>query len=176
MESLTHNSIIVQIPLLHGHVNNRLEQVLSVFNQSNASKGNPQTIAINDDAYMGDPDMEYILKRLLSAASNPEVRQEMNVEDEFFKAIEDRDTAIMVRDRKIDEQDRKIDEQDRKIDEQDRKIDEQDRKIDEQDRKIDEQKRMLQNAIEGLRKPVIRSPLPTIMLPTFKSPWIRQAS
>ena len=82
--------------------------------------------------------MEYILKRLLSAASNPEVRQEMNVEDEFFKAIEDRDTAIMVRDRKIDEQDRKIDEQDRKIDEQ--------------DRKIDEQKRMLQNAIEGLRK------------------------
>ena len=152
VESLTHNSIIVQIPLLHGHVNNRLEQVLSVFNQSNASKGNPQTIAINDDAYMGDPDMEYILKRLLSAASNPEVRQEMNVEDEFFKAIEDRDTAIMVRDRKIDEQDRKIDEQDRKIDEQDRKIDEQDRKIDEQDRKIDEQKRMLQNAIEGLRK------------------------
>ena len=138
VESLTHNSIIVQIPLLHGHVNNRLEQVLSVFNQSNASKGNPQTIAINDDAYMGDPDMEYILKRLLSAASNPEVRQEMNVEDEFFKAIEDRDTAIMVRDRKIDEQDRKIDEQDRKIDEQ--------------DRKIDEQKRMLQNAIEGLRK------------------------
>ena len=105
-------------------MNNRLEQVLSVFNQSNASKGNPQTIAINDDAYMGDPDMEYILKRLLSAASNPEVRQEMNVEDEFFKAIEDRDTAIMVRDRKIDEQ----------------------------DRKIDEQKRMFQNAIEGLRK------------------------
>ena len=145
VESLTHNSIIVQIPLLHGHVNNRLEQVLSVFNQSNASKGNPQTIAINDDAYMGDPDMEYILKRLLSAASNPEVRQEMNVEDEFFKAIEDRDTAIMVRDRKIDEQDRKIDEQDRKIDEQDRKMDEQ-------ERKIDEQKRMLQNAIGGLRK------------------------
>ena len=33
VESLTHNSIIVQIPLLHGRVNNRLEQVLSVFDQ-----------------------------------------------------------------------------------------------------------------------------------------------
>ncbi|MDY3670226.1 MAG: hypothetical protein SO050_03615 [Prevotella sp.] len=112
--------------------------MLSVFDQSNASKNNPQTIAINDDAYMGDSDMEYILKRLLSAASNPEVRQEMNVEDEFFKALEDRDTAIMVRDRKIDEQDRKLNEQDRKLNEQ--------------DRKLNEQKRMLQNAIEGLRK------------------------
>ena len=48
--------------------------------------------------------MEYIVMRLLSAASNPEVRQEMNVEDEFFKANEDRDTAIMARDKTIDEQ------------------------------------------------------------------------
>ena len=34
VESLTHNSIIVQIPLLRGHVNNRLEKVLSIFDQS----------------------------------------------------------------------------------------------------------------------------------------------
>lgn len=34
VESLTHNSIIVQIPLLKGRVNNRLEQVLSIFDQS----------------------------------------------------------------------------------------------------------------------------------------------
>ncbi|MGN1213867.1 MAG: hypothetical protein ACI4TR_03130, partial [Bacteroidaceae bacterium] len=31
VESLIHDSIIVQIPLLHGHVNNRLVKVLSVF-------------------------------------------------------------------------------------------------------------------------------------------------
>ena len=31
VESLTHNSIIVQIPRLQGNVNNRLEKVLSVF-------------------------------------------------------------------------------------------------------------------------------------------------
>ena len=157
VESLTHNSIIVQIPLLHGRVNNRLEKVLSVFDQSNATKSNKQTIEVDEEEYAGDSEMEYIVKRLLSAASNPDVRQEMNVEDEFFKAIEDRDTAIMARDKTIDEQGRTIDEQGRTIDEQGRTIDEQGRTIDEQGRTIDEQgkaliekDKLLSNAIEGM--------------------------
>ena len=87
--------------------------------------------------------MEYIVKRLLSAASNPDVRQEMNVEDEFFKAIEDRDTAIMARDKTIDEQGRTIDEQGRTIDEQGRTIDEQGKALIEKDK-------LLSNAIEGM--------------------------
>ena len=69
--------------------------------------------------------MEYILKRLLSAASNPEVRQDMNVEDEFFKAIEDRDTAIMQRDRIIEKQDKKLYEQGKMLDEQGKMLNEQ---------------------------------------------------
>ena len=143
VESLIHNSIIVQIPLLHGRVNNRLEKVLSVFDQSNTTESNKQTIEINDEEYVGDAEMEYIVKRLLSAASNPEVRQEMNVEDEFFKAIEDRDTAIMARDKTIDEQERTIDEQGKTIDEQGKALIEKDKAISEKDK-------LLSNAIEGM--------------------------
>ena len=136
VESLTHNSIIVQIPLLHGRVNNRLEKVLSVFDQSNATQSNKQTIEINDDEYAGDTEMEYIVKRLLSAASNPDVRQEMNVEDEFFKAIEDRDTELMAREKAIIERDRALIEKDKVIDEK--------------DKAINEQHKLLTNAIEGM--------------------------
>lgn len=136
VESLTHNSIIVQIPLLHGRVNNRLEKVLSVFDQSNATQSNKQTIEINDDEYAGDTEMEYIVKRLLSAASNPDVRQEMNVEDEFFKAIEDRDTELMAREKAIIERDRALVEKDKVIDEK--------------DKAINEQHKLLTNAIEGM--------------------------
>ncbi len=150
VESLIHNSIIVQIPLLHGRVNNRLEKVLSVFDQSNTTESNKQTIEINDEEYVGDAEMEYIVKRLLSAASNPEVRQEMNVEDEFFKAIEDRDTAIMARDKTIDEQERTIDEQERTIDEQGKTIDEQGKALIEKDKAISEKDKLLSNAIEGM--------------------------
>ena len=53
----------------------------------------------------------------------------MNVEDEFFKAIEDRDTAIMARDKTIDEQGRTIDEQGKALIEKDK---------------------LLSNAIEGM--------------------------
>ena len=42
VESLTHDSIIVQIPRLHGRINNRLDRVLSVFDQTQKEKGNPR--------------------------------------------------------------------------------------------------------------------------------------
>ena len=164
VDSLTHNSIIVQIPLLHGNVNNRLEQLLSIFDQTNVIGDSKQTIEVDDDEYAGDAEMEYIVKRLLSAASNPEVRQEMNVEDEFFKAIEDRDTAIMVRDKALEERDKALEEQGKALEEQGKALEEQGKTIDEQnkaliekdkainekDKALDEKDKLLTNAIEGM--------------------------
>lgn len=37
VESLTHDSVIVQIPRLHGQVNTRLDKVLSIFDQTQQS-------------------------------------------------------------------------------------------------------------------------------------------
>ena len=110
VESLVHDSIIVQIPLLHGVINNRLDKVLSVLDQTKRDKDDPHLLCLDESLY---------------AASNPQMRQNMNVEDEYYSAIEDRDTAIMSRDKKIKEQDGKIKEQDGKIKEQDGKIKEQ---------------------------------------------------
>ena len=125
VDSLTHDSIIVQIPLLHGQVNNRLETVLSVFDQSQKDKHNRQVLTLNEDRYEGDDDMLYILRRLLSAASDSKLRQDMNVEDEYFLAIENRDTALMMREKKIAEQDAQIAEQGAQIAEQGAQIAEQ---------------------------------------------------
>ena len=143
VESLTHNSIIVQIPLLHGHINNRLDKILSVFDQTNASKSNKQTIEVNEDEYAGDSEMEYIVRRLLSAASNPDVRQDMNVEDEFFKAIEDRDTELMVKDKAIKELDEAIKEREEAIKEREEAIKEREEAL-----KV--KNKLLTNAIEGM--------------------------
>ena len=139
VESLVHDSIIVQIPLLHGVINNRLDEVLSVLDQTKRDKDDPHLLCLDESRYTDSSDMNYIVHRLTAAASNPQMRQNMNVEDEYYSAIEDRDTAIMSRDKKIKEQDGKIREQDGKIREQDGKIKEQDGKIREQDGKIKEQ-------------------------------------
>lgn len=77
---------------------------------------------IDEDNYEDDTDMMYILRRLLAAASDAKLRQDMNVEDEYFTAIENRDTAIMNRDKKIAEQDQYITEQNNQIAEQNNQI------------------------------------------------------
>lgn len=112
VDSLVHDSIIIQIPRLHGHVNNRLEQVLSIFDQERKDNGNRQMLKIDDREYAGDEEMQRIIRRLQSAASDASLRQDMNVEDEYFSAIENRDTAIMMRDKKIKELDASLAEKD----------------------------------------------------------------
>ena len=115
VDSLTHDSIIVQIPRLRGHVNNRLDKVLSVFDQSLKEKGNHQVLSVDEDKFNGDLEMMHILHRLITAASDSTLRQDMNVEDEFFSAIENRDTALMQKDKTIAEQGETIAEQKEQI-------------------------------------------------------------
>lgn len=122
IESLVHNSIIVQIPLLHGQINNRLERVLSVFDQTKANADDPHILSLDENTYAGDDNMEYIVHRLTEAAADSDMRQNMNVEDEYYSAIENRDTAIMNRDKKIKEQEKEILEKDKKLSEKDSQI------------------------------------------------------
>ena len=143
VESLVHDSIIVQIPRLHGRVNNRLEKVLSVFDQTHKDKGNRQMLNIDEDNYEDDTDMMYILRRLLAAASDAKLRQDMNVEDEYFTAIENRDTAIMNRDKKIAEQDQYIAEQSNQLAEKDNQLAEK-------NNLLAEQMKTLKATIQGL--------------------------
>ena len=128
VESLQHDSIVVQIPLLHGRVNNRLEKVLSVFDQANATDNN-KVIKMDDQQFEGDDDMEYIVRRLQSAAADPEMRYQMNVADEYFKELEARDTK-----------------------EQDDKLKEKDDKLKEKDDKLKEQNSMLRTMILNMQK------------------------
>ena len=94
VESLQHDSIIVQIPLLHGRVNNRLEKVLCLVDQTNVAD-NKKVIKVDDKQFEGDNDMEYIVRRLQSTAADPDMRYQMNAEDEFFSILEEKDTLIM---------------------------------------------------------------------------------
>lgn len=125
VESLTHNSIIVQIPLLHGNVNNRLEKVLSVFDQTLVDGDTQQVLKIDEDKFADDNDMLYVLHKLTAAAANSEMRQDMNVEDEYYKAIEDRDTAIMQRDKMLKERDCKMAQMDERLSQQSERLSQQ---------------------------------------------------
>ena len=118
VSSLTHDSVIVQIPLLRGRVNTRLDRVLTIFDQTLKSSNDQHTLVIDEDLYAEDSDMQAVLHRLLMAAANANMRQDMNVEDEYFSIIEKRDTGILMRDHQLAEQKIQIDEQKVQLDEQ----------------------------------------------------------
>ena len=139
ISSLIHDSIIVQIPLLHGKINNRLDKVLSVFDQSQRTEESQQIINLEENLYKDDPEMMQIIHRLSLATMSAEVRQEMNDEDEFFAVIEARDTQVMKQKKIISEQQDMITEQRGKITEQQGKITEQQDRITEQQDRITEQ-------------------------------------
>ncbi len=111
VDSLTHDSIIVQIPRLHGQVNNRLDKVLSIFDQSRKDKDNEHVLRFDEAAYRDDADMEPILHRLTMAAADADMRQSMNVEDEYYSIIERRDTELMVANKQLAEKEEQLAEQ-----------------------------------------------------------------
>lgn len=140
ISSLIHDSIIVQIPLLHGKINNRLDKVLSVFDQSQRTEESQQIINLEENLYKDDPEMMQIIHRLSLATMSAEVRQEMNDEDEFFAVIEARDTQVMKQKKIISEQlDKITEQQDRITEQQDRITEQQDRITEQQDRITEQQ-------------------------------------
>ena len=70
-----------------------------------------KVLNIDDSKYAGDSDMEHIVHRLLKAATNAKVRQDMNIEEEIFSAIERRDTEILNRDYELAKQKVQLQEQ-----------------------------------------------------------------
>ena len=166
IESLTHDSIIVQIPRLHGQINNRLDMVLSVFDQSRKDKDDEQVLRLDEKLYSDDREMERIVHRLTMAAADAEMRHRMDVEDEYFSIIEKRDTDIMIKDKKIAEKNVEIaeknveiakkskllEEKNGQIAEKDEQIAEKDGQIAEKDGQIAEKDEMLRKSIQMFLK------------------------
>ena len=128
IESLTHDSIIVQIPYLKGRMRNRLERILNVFDQDYCMKDNDHLLEINEEVFHNDE--QILVNRLVKAAVAPDVRRAMDVEDEILSEIEARDTTIMLKDKKIEEQNKALEEQNKALEEQNKAIEEQGLKLD----------------------------------------------
>lgn len=120
IESLTHDSIIIQLPFLNGKVKNRLESLLKVFDQTNRTETDSHVLEI--DEFDVNPDNQILIKRLTQAVLTPNIRKNMEIEDEILSEIEARDTMIMEKDKKIEEKDKKIEEKDSLIKEQQEKL------------------------------------------------------
>ena len=144
VESLTHDSIIVQIPRLHGQINNRLDKVLSVFDQTYVSEHTNQTLRLDDKRYADDEEMEHILHRLLMAATDADMRMDMNVEDEYYSAIESRDTDILIKTKQLAEINVKLDEANAQLEQKDAQLEQKNAQLEQKDAQLEQKDAQLE--------------------------------
>ena len=94
--------------------------------------------------------MMYIVHRLGLATMSANIRQEMNDEDEYYSAIEARDTQVMKLNKIISEQANQVNEQATQINDQATQINEQATQINEQATQINEQATQIKSMAQGM--------------------------
>lgn len=122
IESLTHDSIIVQIPYLQGRTRNRLERLLNVFDQDYRTPQDEHLLEIDESIFSATE--QIIITRLLRAGVEPDVRRSMEIEDEILSEIEKRDTDIMQKEQELEQKRREIEQKRREIEQKDKMLQE----------------------------------------------------
>jgi len=148
IESLTHDSIIVQIPYLQGRARNHLERLLSVFDQECRMVGDEHYLQINDEGM--DAEGRLLVNRLVMAAASPEVRREMQVEDEILLEIESRDTALMMKDQEIEQKTQEIEQKTQEIEQKTQEIEQKTQEIEQKTQEIEQKDSMLRAMVKNL--------------------------
>jgi len=92
IESLTHDSIVVQIPLLKKSRQTDLDLLLGLFDQSQTDPADAHMLSIVDEDY--PEKFQPVIRRLMKAISEPVVRDTMQVEDDYLGELESLERAI----------------------------------------------------------------------------------
>ena len=150
IDSLNHKCWIVQINCLKKRRRTELEQLLSVFDQSNRTS-NHHILNVREEDF--PEKFRPIIRRLKMAASNSAVKQQMKEEDEIVRYL--RDFARIEITKALKEKAKEFEEKDKAIEEKDKTIEEKDKTIEKKDKaieKMSEELDVLYQEIEILRK------------------------
>ena len=148
IDSLTHDCTVIQVPELKQRRRTRLEVMLSVFDQALVVRKDKHVIAIREEDY--PEEFRPIVRRLLRAIAEKEVRQRMTVEDEYLSELEHRDRAIK-KERKLKEEERRQKEEERRQKEEERRQKEAAlQQVEEERRQVEEERRQKEGALGKL--------------------------
>lgn len=119
IQSLNHKSWIVQIRQLKENRRNDLENLLSIFDQDNITKDN-HILNVNSENF--SEEHKHIVRKLQEAYASSQIRDEMIMEDDYFKELEVKDDIIEEQKKKLVKNAKTIAEKDKTIAEKDKEI------------------------------------------------------
>ena len=108
IESLNHKSWIVQVRQLKEKRRNELESLLSIFDQDNIAE-DKHILNIEDSQF--SEEYQHIIRKLREAYESKQVREEMQMEDDFINELLMKDEIIAEKDEIIAEDKKIIEEQ-----------------------------------------------------------------
>ncbi|MBF0120194.1 MAG: hypothetical protein HQK79_15270 [Desulfobacterales bacterium] len=134
IESLTHDSYIIQIPTLTEKKRTELEILLSVFDQSNRTE-NSHIMNVKEEDF--PEKYRDIIRRLQRAVAEQEIRDTMDIEDEILEELEDKERYIFKQREIIEKKDEALKEKDGLLKAKDEALKEKDMIIEEMRRKME---------------------------------------
>jgi len=144
IESLNHKSWIVQVRKLKEKRRNELENLLSIFDQNNIT--NDQHI-LNIDESQFPKEYQHIIRKLREACESKQVREEMQMEDDYIN-------ELLMKDEIIAEQEKELEEKEKALEEKEKALEEKEKTIEEKEKALEENKKTMetmQKEIERLK-------------------------
>ncbi len=141
IESLTHDSYVIQIPKLKEKRRNEVEILLSIFDQGDY-RSNNHVLNIKEEDF---PEKYHsVIRRLQRAIAESKVRDTMDLEDEILEELGDMERTIAKKNELIEESKKIIEEKEKALQENTRVLNEKDLAMKEQEKTIEELKRRLE--------------------------------
>ena len=99
---------------------------------------------------LSDAEVGRIVTRLLGAASDTEIRQRMNIEEEIYTALENRDTEIMQTKKLVAEQAQQLTQQAQELSAKSEELNAKDKELNAKDKELSRLNSQLSAAVQAL--------------------------
>ena len=140
IEGLNHKSWIVQVKQLKEKRRNELENLLSIFDQDNTTNNKH---ILNVDESQFSKEYRHIIRKLREAYESQQVREEMQMEDDYINELLMKDEIIAEKEKIIEEDKKSLAEKDKSLAEKDKSLAEKDNENEKLKNEIAELKRQM---------------------------------
>ena len=144
IDNLSYDLWVIQLPNLSnisaseyadGGYKEKLYALLKLFDQKSKVKNNEHRLRLIRKFFPGF--LDRVIKRLQAADSeNPDLEEQMYVEDEYLKALIDRDNRITQLEEELDKRDKVLEEKNKVLEEKDKVLEEKDKALEEKNQLI----------------------------------------
>jgi hypothetical protein len=149
IETLTHDSFVIQLSCLKKHRRNLLEKVLHMFGETQTDF-KQQMLNIDENDY--PKDYKDLIRRLQKAIAEPEVRETMNIEDDLLEELCRMERSADAQSQRAEKAEQRADDSDKRVEEERRQKEEERRQKEEERRQKEELLASQKSAYEQLIK------------------------